>query len=144
MEEMNLASSYNTRNIEGLLLILLQDWTKNKVSDLVNNITSIKELDKLLNSEWSLELFFTNIRDTPTESIKIWKSKIDNKDYFINIDTGLVNQSWFCEIVNLFEKDWKMIFQACDTDIDWLYAYYDFISGEIISKKSDRRIYWFC
>ena len=94
MEEINLASSYNTRNVEGLLLILLQDWTKNKVSDLVNNITSIKELDKLLNSEWSLELFFTNIRDTPTESIKIWKSKIDNKDYFINIYTGLVNQSW--------------------------------------------------
>lgn len=146
MEDLKLPNAKQAWQNVSILIMLLRDWIKNQVSDIASDL-SINDLILLLKENSTLDntlkLLFSEVRDTIIPNIKIWKSKIDWKDYFINIEENSVSDIWFDEIVELIQKDWKIIFQACDYFIDGYYAFYDFNTWKIISKKSDKRQYTF-
>jgi len=135
-----LSESFNSRNTQNILYILLQEWVKWKAKEIICNIWNLWELDTLIKQDNNIWYFFDTIRDTIISNIKIWQSKIDSKEYFINIDDNTIIWNWFEKIIDIFEKDWQIIFQALDYSIDWYYAYYDYNTWNIISRKDDRKM----
>lgn len=147
METLKLQDSKQLWQESTILIILLKSWIKCKILDITSNLNNLSELTFWVKGDfdWNnwVNLLFSEKRDTIISYIKIWKSKIDWKEYFINFSNNTISEKWFDEIVELLEKDWNIIFQACDYFIDWYYAYYDFNTWKIISKKNDRKMYNF-
>jgi hypothetical protein len=132
METINFSDSFNHWEVNNMLAILLKEWNKHKVID-------------ILNSNWQIEITFENsfedIRETIIDWVDIGKSIINSKDYFINKENKKIVWNWFFSIIEVFKKDWEIIFQACDECIDWLYAFYNFETRKCISTRNDRKLY---
>jgi len=136
--------SYNPEmdwiNSTNILLLLLEEWVKNKVSDFLDSGTITELVGKMKNIPIKdKSLYFSEVKNTDFENIKIWKSKIDSKYYLIDINNDINFDIWFIEIVEVINIGWKIVFQAKDYDIDWYYSYYDYNTWKIISKKSDKK-----
>lgn len=129
-------------NPENILLLLLEKWVKNEVSDLLNTTdirVLVNNLNKLFSLDYDLELYFSEIKDTCFDNLKVCKSKIDSKYYLVNNSLNNYLDLWFVEIIEVIEFNWRIVFQAKDEFIDWYYSYYDYNSWKIISKKNYKR-----
>ncbi len=144
METINRQNTWeiNTNNV--LSILLLQEGVKDKASELFNKSDSPEDLamnlNNTLSSEEKIENIFINIRNTDFEGIKTWRSKIDWLEYIFDEKLKKILEIWFYEIFEVIENDWKIIFQAIDTQIDWLYWYYEYNGWNLVSKLDDKKI----
>lgn len=126
-----------------ILIFLLQNWIKDQVAGLFKACNDLdclmKNINNIFDSDEKIENIFSDIRNTNIDNLKIGISKIDWLEYIIDVSKGYILKKWFYKIYDFENLNWRIIFQALDFQIDWLYWYYDYTSGDIITERNDQR-----